>query len=50
MATKKTETIEIPIELARLLVTEPKDLKNPEDHEYVQRLAKASLRVLIAAQ
>ncbi len=50
MATKKKETIEIPIQLARLLVTEPKDLKNPDDHEFVQELAKQSLRVLMAAQ
>lgn len=49
MAAKKKETIEIPLALARLLLAEKDDLKNPEQHADVQELAKASLRVLVLA-
>lgn len=44
---KKNETITIPMNLARLLVAEPEDLKDTEKYEDVQKLAKAMLKVLI---
>lgn len=47
---KKKETIEIPLELARLLVAESDDLKNSQDYSDVQKLAKALLKVLMVAQ
>jgi len=50
MATKKKETIEISMALARLLVAEPDDLKDPQSYQDVQELAKQSLRVLMLAQ
>lgn len=50
MATKKKETIEIPMALARLLAAEPDDLKQSQDYHDVQEIAKTALRVLMAAQ
>lgn len=47
---KKKETIEIPMHLAKLLVSEPEDLKNPEEHVAVQAVAKALLKVLMLAE
>jgi len=47
---KKKETIEIPMPLARMLVVRPEDLKEGAVYEDVQELAKALLRVLIAAE
>jgi len=44
---KKKETIEIPVHLARLLVSEPEDLKNPEEYNDVQSVAKALLKLLM---
>ena len=48
MPVKKKEAIEIPMHLARLLAAEPDDVKEGT-YEDVQALAKASLRLLIAA-
>lgn len=45
MAKTKKETIEIPLSLARLLLTEPEDLKRPEQHADVIALAKSLLKV-----
>jgi hypothetical protein len=47
MAAKKKETIEIPMHLAKMLVSEPDDLKNPEDYKALQDVAKALLRVFM---
>lgn len=45
---KKKETVEIPISLARLLASEKENMKNPEEYEQVQEVAKALLKLLIA--
>jgi len=49
MAKTKT-TIEIPIDLARLLIAEPDDFKEPQKFDDVQKLGKAMLRVLMESQ
>ena len=44
---KKQETITIPIELARLLIAEPEDLKEGTSYDDVQKLAKSLLKLLM---
>lgn len=41
------KTIEIPLSLARLLVAEKEDLKDPESYEDVQAVAKSQLKLLL---
>lgn len=43
------QTIAVPMHLIRLLVTERRDLKDPKRHADLQKVAKACLRVLVAA-
>lgn len=43
---KKSETITIPMHLAKLLAAEPEDIKY-DNYEEVQAVAKSLLRVLI---
>lgn len=45
--TKKKETIEIPVQLAKLLIVEPEDFKEPEKYGEVQTVAKSLLKVLV---
>ena len=45
---KQKKSMKIPKSLARLLTTEKRDLKNPEDYETIQKLSKAMLKVLVA--
>lgn len=45
---KQKTTIEIPLELARMLLSEPSDMKEGVKYEDVQAVAKALLRVLVA--
>lgn len=47
---KQKITIEIPLDLARLLVMEPEDLKEPSKYDDILKLGKAMLRVLMEAQ
>lgn len=44
---KKTESIEIPMHLARLLAAEPEDMKEADKYDDVQSVARALLRVLM---
>ncbi len=46
----KRTTIVIPIDLARLLVSEPEDHKDPEKYSEVQAVAKALLRLLMRVE
>lgn len=41
--------MEIPVSLARILVVEKKDLKDPSKYEDSQEVAKGLLKVLLAA-
>jgi hypothetical protein len=47
---KRQETITIPISLARLLIAEPEDMKNPDDYQNIQEVAKASLKLLMSVK
>lgn len=47
---KAKTTIEIPMDLARLLTSEPDDFKEPQKYDDVQKLGKALLKVLMEAQ
>lgn len=44
---KKNESITIPMHLARLLASEPEDIKDGVKFEDVQALAKSMLKLLI---
>jgi hypothetical protein len=44
---KVKKTMEIPVDLARLLVATPEDFKEPEKYEEVQAVAKALLNTLL---
>lgn len=46
---KKKETIEIPMNLAKLLITEKEDLKDESKYEEVHTMARSLLKLLIAA-
>lgn len=46
---KQKKTIEIPVHLAKLLVSEPEDHKEPERYEEVQAVAKQLLKILLLA-
>lgn len=52
MANKSTkkETITIPMDLARMLVAKPEDLKEGADYNALQEVSKALLRVLMVAE
>jgi len=47
---KKRTTIEIPMDLAMLLISEPEDFKDPTKYEETQKVAKALLNVLVTAK
>lgn len=47
MPKKKTE-VTIPLDLARLLASEPEDMKDVSQYEEVQSVAKSMLRLLLS--
>ena len=47
---KLKKTIEIPVDLARLLVATPEDFKEPDKYDEVQAVAKALLNTLLVTQ
>jgi hypothetical protein len=49
MKRKKKKRVIVPMDLARLLTAEPKDLKDPSKHDEVHNLARSLLRLLMKA-